>query len=185
MTRPHRKYLEGRKFDPDALERKYGLLGTGYASGNWNWRVVFPIRDGADQIVAWQGRSIGEAAPKYKLSNDKDCLEDPRGMLYGLQDCSGDTIIIVEGATGVWRLGPGTVATLGIDWNVKQANKLRRFHRRFILYDPESLAQHKARQIAEHLAQFPGETEVLSGFETDPGEFPDELVRQIRQEIGV
>lgn len=182
----HRRYLEGRRFDPDALVDTWGILGCGPLGGEWAWRVVMPIQDGDDRIVAYQGRIISEEVkPKYKMEDDEKCLVDPKTLLYGINKVEGNTVLVVEGVPGVWRIGPGTVATFGIDFHKAQANRLRRFKKRFILFDPEALAQKRARQLASHLALFEGETEILSGFQTDPGEFSDRRVQKVRKEIGL
>lgn len=189
MAEIHREYLIGRNFDPDYLESKYQVRGTGPISGEWSWRIVFPILSRDDQIVAYQGRCIGDARPRYKLTEERFCLEDPKALLYGIHACNGDSVVVVEGATALWRLGDGAVATLGIKWNVQQANRLRRFKRRFVLYDPdpdgETGSQKKAQEIAYHLSQFPGETELLSDFDCQPGEFSNDFALNLMKELGV
>jgi len=185
MVKAHRKYLQDRGFDPEALEEEWGLLGTGPTSGPWSWRVIIPVSSAKGRVVAYQGRSIGGAQPKYKMSDDADILEDPHGLLYGLDRAKGDAVIVVEGAPGVWRLGSPAVGTFGIDWKREQANVLRKYKRRYILFDPEPKAQQRAEQLAATLSLFPGETEVLSGFTTDPGEFSERKVRRIRESLGL
>ena len=186
MDAQHRAYLRHRGFDPAALAREYGLLGTRHLSGPWNWRVIIPVRNAAGQTVAYQGRSVMTAAePKYRMTPDGQCLEDPKGFLYGEDKVTGETVLVMEGATGVWRFGGGAVATFGIQWHPEQAAKLRRYKRRFILFDPEEVAQAQAMKLAEWLGVFPGETEVLSGFQCQPGEFPAALVAAIRKNIGM
>lgn len=180
----HIKYLRSRNFDPDKLTKLWDLTGTQHLSGEWSWRVIIPVKTASGQVIAYQGRSISPTAkPKYKMSRDEDILEEPQGLLYGLQWATGDDIIIVEGATGVWRLGPGTLATFGIDWKLPQANKLRKYKRRFILFDPEPQAQKRAQELAEWLSYFPGTTEILTGFDTDPGDFTEKQAEEIRQEL--
>jgi hypothetical protein len=177
----HRRYLAQRGFDPDTLVQEWGILGTNHLAGIWSWRVIIPICNAGDQVVAYQGRAIQEdATPKYRMTDRDDCLEDPDGLLYGLNKVPGESVIIVEGVTGVWRLGPGAVATFGIDWTRERANLLRRFKRRMILFDPEVLAQKRAVELAEHLSIFPGVTEVISGFPTDPGDLTPRRVARVR-----
>lgn len=181
----HRKYLHERRYDPDALAKTWGVAGTGPVSDpGWAWRIIIPIHDGAgSRVVAYQGRAIGDAKPKYKMTPDADCLEDPDGLVYGLHMVPGNTVIIVEGVPSVWRLGPGTVATFGIDWKRPQINRLRRFRRRFVLFDPEPYAQRRAATLARALALFPGETELVTGFTRDPGDFSNARARRVRREL--
>jgi hypothetical protein len=183
LGEPHLAYLSARGFSALETAAKWDLRGIGHLGGEWAWRILIPIRNEHYKTVAYQGRSIGEAKPKYRMTEDHLCLEDPKSLLYGIEEVDGDTVIVVEGPTGVWRLGPGTVATLGIGWHPAQANRLRRWKRRFLLFDPEPKAQKRARELAEFLAVFPGETEILSGFDTDPGDFSDELAAEIRKEL--
>lgn len=180
----HKKYLQRRHFDPDGLVMTWGVAGTAGMSGSWSWRVIIPIHNATGKIVAYQGRSIGDAPRKYKLTDDADCLEDPRELLYGMHKITADDwVIVVEGVTGVWRLGPGTVATFGIDWRVGQANRLRHFKRRYVIFDPEPVAQKRAEALADHLSIFPGTTEVVSGFATDPGDFSPAEAEDITKEL--
>jgi hypothetical protein len=97
----------------------------------------------------------------------------------------GDSVVAVEGATGVWRIGPGAVGVLGIGWKMEQANRLRRFRKRFILFDPEPKAQARAIGLANVLSGYPGETEVISGFDVDPGDLNDRQVKRIRKACGL
>ena len=180
----HKKYLRRRGFNTTALKRDWGLKGTRHLSGEWNWRIIIPIHNQDGKIVSYQGRAIKEGVkPKYKFIPKKDMLQDPKSLLYGLHKMDGSFVIIVEGVTGVWKLGTGTVATLGMDWKIPQAEILRRFKRRFILFDPGQQAQRKAYELAKWLSFFPGETEILDGFTHDPGEMREEEIKNFRKEL--
>ena len=179
----HSAYLQNRGFDPDELARVWGIGGCGPFGGEWAWRVFIPVLDADDRAVSYTARAIADTRPKYRSCEDKLCLIDPQTVVYGLNLVPGDTVCIVEGPTSAWRIGPGAVGTLGMNWHLAQANRLRRFSRRFICYDPEPQAQKRAVELASVLALFPGTTEVLSGFDTDPGEFGPELVAELRKEI--
>jgi hypothetical protein len=185
MAKQHITYLEGRGFDADALAEEWGLLGTNHLGGIWAWRIIIPVRNESGRIVAYQGRSIGDAQPKYKLTDDADCLEDPDAIMFGIDKVPGDTVLIVEGATGVFRIGPSTVATLGIKWRHGQLHRLRKYKRRFIMFDPEKEAQFQANTLAMNLAEFPGETFLLDGHGRQPGEFSAEKVKLLRKKIGL
>lgn len=182
---PHEAYLSGRGFDARQLVENYGIEGTGHLGGVWSWRIIIPVRSAAGRVVAWQGRTIGDATPKYKMSDDDDCLEDPDGFLYGIDRAKGDSVIVVEGVPGVWRLGAGAVATFGIDWKREQLNQLRWFKNRFVIFDPEPKAQARAEQLATELSMFPGNTEVVCGFTVDPGDFPPAFIQTLRAHLGI
>lgn len=184
MARRHRTYLQSRGFGPEQLETDWGLLGTQHLSAEWNWRVIIPVADRTGRVVAYQGRSIlADAEPKYRFTPNRDILVEPETMLYGIQKAE-DAAIVVEGVTGVWRLGLGCVATFGIKWHVEQAEQLRHMKRRYILFDPEPEAQRQATKLAEWLSMFPGVTEVVSGFRTDPGDFTPELASEVKRNLG-
>lgn len=180
----HRRYLKKRGFQPALIKRLWGVRGTTYLGGIWAWRIIIPLHV-KGQVVAYQGRTVKDAQPKYRMTEDNKCLVNPKSILYGLDKVEGDGVVVVEGATGVWRLGPGAVGTLGIDWSLARANILRRFKRRYILFDPEPLAQKRATQLANWLSAYNGTTEVLSGFRTDPGDFSDVQARRVMLTLNV
>lgn len=181
----HRRYLEGRNYDPDELSETWGVAGCGPRGGTWAWRVVIPVHNAKGNVVAWQGRHIGTVEPKYRFTPDEQCLEDPKTLLYGLDAVEGDTVLVVEGVPSVWRIGPGAVATFGIDFKQEQFHLLRRFKRRFVAFDPEPAAGRRAEQLAAQLAVFPGETEILGGYSVQPSELPEDEILALRQEIGL
>jgi hypothetical protein len=181
----HKKFLKSRRLSPHRLQKEgWKLKGTGpIATLLWKWRVVYPIRI-RGRIVAYGGRSIKDKGKrKYNLTEDAGCLEDPRSLVYGLDLVPHETVLVVEGATDVWNMGPGAVGMFGIDWNPAQAERLRSFNRRFIMFDPEPIAQKKARELAEWLSFFSGSTELVEGTASDPGEFNRTLVKRIRKEL--
>lgn len=185
LSRVHRLYLRRRNFNPTPLAKLWGLWATQHLSGIWNWRIIIPIRDRDGLIVAYQGRAIKDGVhPKYRTSKNEDSLIDPRHLLYGL-DHAKNAVVIVEGAADVWRIGPGAVATLGIGWKLQQANRLRCFDKRYILFDPEPKAQQQALSLAECLSVFGGTTEVISGYKTDPGNMTPTQVRRLRRKLGL
>lgn len=180
----HERYLCQRKFDPAALVKEWGLMGTSHLSGAWNWRVVFPIHNREGHPVAFCGRAIQkEVKPKYKMMDDDDILMDPRALLYGIEKVEKH-VLVVEGPADAWRMGPGAVATLGIDWKLEQALLLRDVPNRFIMFDPEPQAQRRARQLAEWLGVFPGVTEVITDLTSDPGDLPQAEAMSIRKTLG-
>jgi hypothetical protein len=185
MGTAHEKYLIKRKFDPSILKEQWGLQGTTYMSGEWNWRIIFPILDKMGDVVSYGGRAIGEGVhPKYKLPLDEQMKVDPRQLLYGIHKVK-NSVVIVEGPADVWRLGPGAVATLGINWKKEQALILKNFPRRFIMFDPEYEAQKEARDLAKWLGMYSGETEIISDISTDPGDMSQEDADALMRELKI
>lgn len=97
-------YLTDRKnFDPEEVEaagltikREHG----GYYDRFRN-RLMFPIRNAKGEIIAFGGRAIGDAQPKY-LNSPQTPLFDKGKVLYALDLArdtirSGDSVVIVEG----------------------------------------------------------------------------------------
>ncbi len=186
LSNAHKNYLIHRGYDADKLEEKWGLKGTRFFSGEWNWRVIAPIHNQeGKKIVAYTGRSISETVkPKWKTTSKDKIGIDPKRLIYGIEKTDTDTgVLIVEGPGDVWRMGVGCVALLGIDWKVEQANILRHYARRFIMFDPEPQAQKRAKGLAAWLSVFPGETEVITGIETDPGAMTQDEADAIMKEL--
>ena len=180
----HKKYLSGRALSARDLSETWGAVGTQHLSGLWSFRVVVPICNLNGEKVAWIGRTIRKTfKPKYKISDDADCLEDPKTFVYGIDKVPGDSVVIVEGPADVWKLGVGSVALLGIDWKNPQANILRKFKKRFVIFDPGKQAQKRARRLGDWLSLFPGETEIVSGFETDPGGMSKRQAKKVMLEL--
>ena len=174
LGKPHRKYLRSRGLDPDALAETWGLQATSHLSGEWNWRVIAPIRDQDGQTVCYTGRALHpDTRPKYKDTDAEDILVEPRSLLYGI-DQAEDSVLIVEGPADAWRMGPGAVAVLGIDWKTEQALQLKDFPRRFVMFDPGAESQAQAQKLADWLALFDGDTEIIEGLASDPGGLPQD-----------
>lgn len=188
LQRQHRDYLRARGFNPRRLVGLWGIGGTGPASGAWAWRVVIPIYDAACEVVAYQGRAIVDGLKKkYCMTQVTKCGQRPSEMIYGIHKMrNADAVVIVEGVPGVWRIGPGAVASFGMDWKMPQMYQLRRFRRRYVMYDNEPLAQQRALALAKLLSVFPGETEVISDYDApDPGDLTEAAAKRIRKALAL
>lgn len=189
----HRRYLERRGFDPDAIEREWGVAGTGPVSMlddgagktiDYRHRLLIPILwDGVE--VSFQTRDVsGKADLKYLACPPRREVRSHKQILYGRQDRWGRTGILVEGVTDVWRLGPAACATFGIGYVAEQVRELARtFDRVAIVFDPEPQAQAKARELAATLRVVMRQEPVVVEIDAeDPGSMrqddADHLVRQ-------
>ena len=101
-------YLTDRKgFEPEEIEAA-GLAIRRESGGYYDrfrGRLMFPIRDAKGQVIAFGGRALGDAQPKY-MNSPQTLLFDKSRVLYGL-DLARDTIrssdstVIVEGYVDV------------------------------------------------------------------------------------
>jgi hypothetical protein len=184
MLPRHRKYLAGRKFDPEDVALTWGLLGTGPV-GEYRNRIIIPIfLEG--KMVSYQGRDItGKSDLKYKACAMENEVVHHKHTLYGIDLVPGDTAVIVEGAADAWRLGPGAVATFGTGFTIPQLNLFcRKFTRAFLLFDPEPSAQDRADRAANLLSARGIDVEVLcTDDELDPGDMPQTEAADLMMEL--
>jgi len=183
LAKSHRRYLRERGYRPRILAEEWGLMGTG-PIGGYKFRIIAPIFH-QGRMVSYLGRDItNKSTLKYKACPGEDEIINHKNILYGLDSVRGHSVIIVEGVTDVWRLGPGAVATFGQEWSMPQVRLLKEFPRRFILFDSEKQAQKEARKLAGALAGFSGSTEIITLTEaSDPGELSEDAARKLMREL--
>lgn len=182
MSKRHKDYLRSRNFDPDKLEEEWDLKGTGKL-GDYKFRIIAPIYHNG-KLVNFQGRDItDQAVAKYKACSHHDEVMNVKECLYGLDKVEGDSIVVCEGITDVWRLGPGSVDTFGIQVKHAQVELMKRFENIFICFDTETEAQKQARKLADQLQCFGRHIELLSLDCNDPAKMnqadADELMKQL------
>jgi DNA primase len=131
----HKQYLLKRKFDPDKLERIWNLKGTDH-NGDYKFRIIAPIYDTNNVLISYQGRDITDQSDiRYKACAKKNEVLHHKHSLYGINKVKSKSIIVVEGITDVWRLGPGSVATFGTGFTNHQVLLLSEFKKVYILFD--------------------------------------------------
>lgn len=167
LQKQHKLYLQQRGFDPDKLEEKYGLMGTGPISLlsdgkkkiDYKHRIIIPIYWNG-RLCTFQARSIKKvtehsdlkylAAPKSReIMHHKHILyADPKNW----EKMKGGTGIVVEGVTDVWKLGDNAVATFGIEYKTQQVIELaKHLKRAAIVFDEEPQARRQAKRLVEDL----------------------------------
>lgn len=101
-------YLTDRKgFEPEEVEAA-GLAirrDDGGYYDRFRGRLIFPIRNGKGETIAFGGRALGDEQPKY-LNSPQTLLFDKSSVLYGLDLAregirSADAVVIVEGYVDV------------------------------------------------------------------------------------
>lgn len=174
---PHLRYLSGRGFIPDDLSTLWSIKGIG-AQSRLSWRILIPILY-QGEIVSWTTRSIGGNSARYINAKPEQEKIPAKDILYGLDFCS-HVIIVVEGPTDVWRIGPGAAATMGTAYSEPQLDIISRFPVRYICFDREGPAQRRAARIISNIRSFPGETYNIVLDSKDPGEAGRKEVRALR-----
>ena len=113
---PACQYLQSRGFDPQMLSRRLGLtyctVADHYARLAQD-RIIIPVTMNGN-VQGWQGRFVGEPTskwvPKYYTMPSLKKSE----LLYNFDIASQYSyVVITEGVTDVWRVGPTSVALFG------------------------------------------------------------------------
>lgn len=135
---PHARYLLNRGFDLDHIQQEYHVMAC-YTVGRYRHRVIIPIYlNGV--LVNFIARDItGKAEKKYLMAPNREALVPGEQLLYNL-DRAGRSVALVEGATDVWRIGPGAVGVLGTKLTEEKISLLpqRGVERAFVVYDQDA-----------------------------------------------
>ncbi len=147
-------------------------------------RVTFPIRAADGRLIAFGGRALGAAEPKY-LNSPEGPLFAKRSTLFLLDRArravaDGGTAVVVEGyfdALSLHRVGvTSAVATLGTALTADHARLLRRLAQRVLLaYDADPAGRRAAVAGAKVLLESGLEVAMLG---LPAGVDPDDLVRE-------
>lgn len=181
LTPAHKKYLKGRGYDPDFLEKRWGLKSTGPMSNvdgsPYKHRIFIPYMWNG-QLVTFDTRdATGKAVEKYKACPKAREIIERKKILYGNQMVWDGTGICVEGAPDVWKLGDLSFATSGTSFTQEQVRLISRmFKKVFIVYDSKSdtskelSAQKHARELRSELRIRGVKAEIANLEKGDPGE---------------
>jgi len=179
--------LRARGFDGAALEQAGLAIARSGGEGHYDalrQRLIFPIHDLQGRPVAFGGRALDDATPKY-LNTRETALFAKGRTLYALDAAraaireSGETVV-VEGymdALACHQFGvTNAVASLGTALTQDQVLLLKRFAGRAVLvYDADASGMDAAERglgIFEQ-AELPVRVAVLPG-----GADPDEFLRE-------
>jgi len=146
-------------------------------------RLIFPILDASERIIAFGGRSFGDEQPKY-LNSPETPLFAKNKTLYGLNVARKaipreDRVIVVEGymdAIATQSAGfDNTVATLGTALTEEHVTVISRFTKNVVLaFDSDSAGMKAALRSAPIFEQAGFNVRILS---MPKGEDPDSLLR--------
>lgn len=142
------KYLSRQRI-PMSLAEKAGLVLPRQSSGHYDRfrnRVIFPISDATGQIIAFGGRVLDDAKPKY-LNSPETPIYNKRRILYGLhaarEACRREqSVFVVEGyfdRITMHQFGIGnTVATLGTSLTREHVRRLKGYAKKaFLVFDSD------------------------------------------------
>ena len=181
-------YLKSKGYS-DELMIKAELVsfkeGRGIFDMFWN-RVIFPIMDQNNKVIAFGGRVMGEGEPKYLNSKETDIFNKRRN-LYGLNFAKHSRqgyILLCEGYMDVIALHQAgftnAVASLGTALTEEQARLMARYVKEVIItYDSDGAGVKAAIRAIPILKSAGIKTKILK---LAPYKDPDELIKAVGKE---
>ncbi|WFF41810.1 DNA primase [Salinicola endophyticus] len=185
-----KRYL-GAQGISEAVQVEYGLLvhreETGRTYDRFRDRVMFPIRDWKGRTIAFGGRVLGDAKPKYLNSPETPVFHKGR-ELYGLFEARQanrqlSRVLVVEGYMDVVALAQfgirNACATLGTALTADHLQRLFRLVDEVVFcFDGDNAGRQAARRsLTTALPSMIDGRQVRFLFLPE-GEDPDTLVRQ-------
>jgi len=190
MNRKCRKYLESRRYNPDAIKEQFKVkctenYSTLYLDGReWDFseRIICPVFMNR-QIQCYVARDYtGEASPKYMNSPIVASIRKPHSCIYNYDTLKGK-IILVEGVTDVWRLGAKVGALLGITFTNHQIRALaeKDISEVTVLFDDG--AYKRANELATALTSVIPSVRTAVIEEDDPGSMDQVSALKMKYEL--
>ena len=178
------KYLKSKGYDDDILKES-GLVSIeerGARDKFFN-RVMFPILDNNNRVIAFGGRVLGEGQPKY-LNSPETKLFDKSKSLYALNFArlsKKDFFILCEGYMDVIALHQAgftnAVAALGTALTVSHALLLKRYAAKLVLcFDSDSAGVNATKRALPILRDAGISVKILN---LSPYKDPDEFIKAL------
>ncbi|MDI5986775.1 DNA primase [Halomonas sp. M4R5S39] len=185
-----KRHLDERGI-PEAVQVEYGLLVHREESGRtydrFRDRVMFPIRDLKGRTIAFGGRVLGDARPKYLNSPETPVFHKGR-ELYGLFEARQaesrlERLVIVEGYMDVVALAQfgirNAVATLGTSTSEEHLSRLFRLVGEVVFcFDGDRAGRQAAARALETVLPLMIDGRQARFLFLPEGEDPDTLVRR-------
>lgn len=168
--------------DEEAIQANVAFRGkSGGAVDRFFNRVMYPIIDLRGNVVAFGGRVLGDAKPKYLNTSDTPVFHKS-GMLFALnfaKEAGSEQLILAEGYMDVISLHqagfPTAVATLGTALTAEQARLMARYAKEVVLcYDADEAGQRATARAIPMLREAGLLVKVLT---VPNGKDPDEFIR--------
>lgn len=177
LQKHHRDYLRSRDLKPNEIEGLWKVKGLGITR-HLSWSLFIPVHmDG--QMVSWTTRRLGEGGSYINARPDQEDVPI-KNTLYGA-DLVRSTAIICEGPADAWKIGPGAVATFGVQMSTAQIKMMHHFPRRVILLDSDAAGVNRGRFMADWIGALPGETFYVQLDADDPGSASRRELNRLRR----
>lgn len=181
------KYMKSKGYKDDIL-KETGLFTfeeKGVHDKFWN-RVMFPIMDVNNKVIAFGGRVMGDGKPKY-LNSPETKIFDKSRNLYGLniaRTSRKDYLLICEGYMDVISLHQAgfnnAVAALGTSFTSGHASLIKRYTKEVVLtFDSDGAGIKAALRAIPILREAGLSIKVLS---MKPYKDPDEFIKALGPE---
>lgn len=178
------QYLTGKGYSKEVIEAA-GLAyvdSRGRLKDRFRDRIIFPIFDIRDKVIAFGGRIIENGQPKY-LNSPETLVFNKRRNLYCLnyaKKTDKKSIIVVEGYIDVVSLHQSGItnvaATLGTALTQEQGRLLRKYYDEIVIaYDSDNAGQAAAIKGLDLLTEMDIPVRVLK---LNDAKDPDEFVRK-------
>jgi len=178
------QYLKGRGYSDEILKESalVSIRETDTHDLFWN-RVMFPIMDTGNRVIAFGGRVMGQGEPKYLNSPETVCFEKSRN-LYGMNFAKkhrGGDLILCEGYMDVISLHQAgftnAVASLGTALTDNHAGVLKRYTDKVLIsYDSDGAGQDAALRAIPKLRNAGISVKIVN---LSPYKDPDELIKAL------
>lgn len=178
-------YLKEKGYD-DALLKETGLFTfdekRGVNDKFWN-RVMFPIMDPNNRVIAFGGRVMGDAMPKY-LNSPETKVFNKSHVVYGLNKARKSRknyFIICEGYMDVISLHQAgfdnAIAALGTAFSSGHASLINRYVDEVVLsFDSDEAGTKAALRAIPYLRDVGLKIKVLN---MNPYKDPDEFIKEL------
>jgi DNA primase len=171
--------------------RKFEAVYTLDSTQGMQDRVIFPIKNIVNNVVAYVGRHVGATEPRYKVFPAEKAT-----IPYPLQLEGANSAILVEGIFDMLNLYDksltNAVCCFGID-TLKNATKekllplkAQGIHKLYIMFDGDEPGRKAAKDIKPLLQAADYNVEIIDlPDDMDPGELSQEWVNNIKEYINV
>lgn len=167
--------------DEEIFESKLVIKSkNGMPIDSFKKRLMFPIKDVRDRVIAFGGRALDDSKPKYINSPDTICYNKGRNLfaLNIAKKTEKDFLIMVEGYMDTISLHQrgidNAIASLGTALTEKQGRLLKRYKSKIIIgYDSDAAGQNATMRGLEILQNIGFDIRIL---QLEGAKDPDEFV---------